>query len=423
MRFFRFVVLSIVLYFVFQDSAAWGNTKLDSKVDHALNFARQQLKKTIASLSNDTNQFPEEAILGEDLTWKTKNLNGWGSGYFPGMLWYMYEDTTDDFWKQKAQAWTISLENEKGNINHHDIGLIIGCSFGHAYRLTNDSYYRQVVVEAANSLARRFNPAVGCTRSWGKIDNDKTFTVIIDNMVCTELLFMGAKLGGQKQWYDMAVSHALKTMKNHIRSDSSTYHVVEYDPVKGGVIQKRSHQGFAEESCWARGQAWAIYGFTTTFRETGDEPFLKTAQKTADYFIDNLPKDHIPYWDFRLPDIQKAKRDTSAAAIAASGMLELSTLTKDEQASKKYFDTACSILNALCCAPYLAEGTKSPAILLQMTYGVKDATNDKIIGSWIWGDYYFVEAMMRYKQITQKQKISFIDKTIQCIHKILLQRK
>lgn len=373
----------------------------DAKVDDALNFAQKQLKRTIAELNNDSTKFPHAVRADKDSSWITTSSSAWGCGYFPGMMWYMYEITGDEFWKKNANRWTLGVEKEKYNKGAQDLGFMITSSFGNAYRLTKNKHYGEVLLETGEHFANRYNSVVGCTRSWGPNEDNKQFQVIIDNMVGTELLFTGAKIGGKKDWFDMAIKHAEKTMKNHLRSDGSTYHVVNYDPVTGVVIGKRSAQGYALESRWARGQAWAIHGFTTTARETSEGRFLQTAQKVADYFINNLPENYIPYWDFHAPNIPDEKRDTSAASIAASGLFELSTLVEDDKAKQKYFDSACKILNSLCSPPYLSEGTDTPAILLEMIETRYDARDPSVKLSCIWGDYFFVEAIVRYQKIRQ----------------------
>ena len=252
------------------------------------------------------------------------------------------------------------MEGEKNDTSSHDVGFKIFCSFGNGYRLTFDPAYRDVVIAGARSLATRYSPIVGCTRSW----NNRHFPVIIDNMMNLEILFWAARHGGDPAWYDMAVSHALKTRQNHVRADGSTYQLVDYDPNTGAVLGKETVQGYSTESTWARGQAWAVYGFTMTYREAGDTRFLDTARQVADYFIDHLPADHVPYRDFEAPNIPNEKKDSSAAAIAASGLLELSTLVTDGASRTRYREASFQILESLCSPAYLAEGTTSSGILL-----------------------------------------------------------
>jgi unsaturated chondroitin disaccharide hydrolase len=370
----------------------------------ALQFAEQQLTASVAEVV-DPWRFPRSTL--SDGSWKTETSSSWTSGFFPGCLWFQYERTSLATWRTLATRWTAEMESQKNNTSSHDVGFKIMCSFGNAYRLTLDPAYRDVVLQGAASLATRYNPAVGCTRSW----NNHHFPVIIDNMMNLEILFWAARHGGNAAWYDMAVSHALKTRQNHVRADGSTYHLVDYDPNTGAILGKETVQGYATESTWARGQAWALYGFTMTYRETGDARFLDTAQRVADYFIDHLPADHVPYWDFNAPNIPNEKKDTSAAAIAASGLLELSTWVADPAARTRYRDAGSQILSALCSTAYLAQGSTSSGILLHGVGHKPD--NTEVDVSLIYGDYYFIEALMRYQTATTAAPAAPADDALQ----------
>lgn len=358
-------------------------------IQHDLQFAAQQLNITTSKLSPKS--YPE--LTKSDGSWETSSASGWTSGFFPGALWLIYQATGDSTWLTKAQSWQAGLEGQKTSTDTHDVGFIIFSSFGNGYRLTGNDAYRQVILTAASSLAQRYNSTVGCIRSWGAIADTSNFQVIIDNMMNLELLFWAAKHGGKAEWYDMAVSHALKTMANHIRPDGSTYQLVNYNPTNGTISSKATKQGYQTETTWSRGQAWALYGFTVAYRETGDVRFLETARNAADYFISHLPADKVPYWDFQAPAIPNEPRDSSAAAIAASGLIELSQRETDAQRQARYLQAAQDILTALSSSAYLAEGTTSQAILLQGTRNKpKGAYNTGLI----YGDYYFVEALLRY---------------------------
>jgi unsaturated chondroitin disaccharide hydrolase len=361
---------------------------LDPTIQHAVQFAAQQLNATAGTLA--TNRYPSATT--STGSWSTTGASGWTSGFFPGALWLMYQQSNDPAWRTRAQTWQTALEGQKTDTSTHDIGFKIFTSFGNGYRLTGNEAYRQVLLTAAGSLAKRYDPDVGCIRSWGDISSTTEFRVIIDNMMNLELLFWASKHGGQAAWHDMAVSHALKTMANHVRSDGSTYQVINYNPTSGAIKSKSTNQGYNTESTWSRGQAWAGYGFTMAYRETGDPRLLDTARKTADYFLMHLPADQVPYWDFELPSISGQPRDSSAAAIAASGLIELSQRETDAQRSAIYLSAARNILTSLSQA-YLAEGTTSKAILLHGTQNKPDGKYDTGL---IYGDYYFVEALLRY---------------------------
>jgi unsaturated chondroitin disaccharide hydrolase len=271
-------------------------------------------------------------------------------------------------------------------------------SFGNGYRLTKDSAYHVLLIKAADSLATLYNPKVGTILSWPAMREKMNWphNTIIDNMVNLELLFWASKNGGSQNLYDMAVKHAETCMHTLVRPDYTTYHVAVFDTVDGHFIKGVTHQGLSDGSMWSRGQAWAIYGYTMCFRETGKLAFLETAQKLADVFIARLPKDGIPYWDFDDPSIPDSPKDASAAAVAASGMLELSGFVKDEMAKAKYKNAAIALLAKLSKPEYLS-GEKNQAFLLHST-GHKP-NGSEIDASIIYADYYYLEALLRLKKM------------------------
>ncbi len=363
---------------------------LNGTADQALRFAGEQLKETVAR-----NPDPEFLVRSTmpDGSWNKIKPSDWTSGFFPGLLWLLSEHSGDKEFRKWAEERTASLEGQKNNTNDHDVGFRMMSSFGNGYRITKNPAYREVLLTSAKSLASRFNPTVGCIRSWNH--GNWTFPVIIDNMMNLELLFWASKNGGDRSLYDIAVKHALTTMKNHVRPDGGTFHVVDYNKETGEVLKRQTHQGYRDDSTWSRGHAWGIYGFTMAYRETADRRFLATAMKLANYFLGHLPEDHIPYWDFQAPNIPNEPRDSSAAAIASSGLLELSSLLQGAEEAKKYHEAAISMLESLCSPRYLSRGTKLSSILQHAT-GSKAQESEVDVGL-IYGDYYFVEALMRYK--------------------------
>ncbi|HJY83612.1 MAG TPA: discoidin domain-containing protein [Candidatus Binatia bacterium] len=370
--------------------AAAKEDPFDIQLQHGWQVSEHQLSQTVVTLAPTTYPF----ITNVAGTWETTGARKWTSGFFPGSLWFLYQQTANPLWKTKAQEWQAGIESQKTNTSTHDVGFMIFTSFGNSYRLSGNDADRQVILSAAHALATRFSPTVGCLKSWESDVSD--FKVIIDNMMNLELLFWAATHGGDHTWYDMAVSHALKTIENHVRADGSTYHLVNYNPTTGAVQSRGTVQGFADESTWSRGQAWALYGFTLTYRETGDTRFLQAARMTADYFISHLPSDSVPYWDFQAPGIPHEPRDSSAAAIAASGLLELSELERDAGRQHTYLNSARNILTALASSEYLAEGTTNHAILL---HGTPNKPGGRFDLGLIYGDYYFLEALLRYRWI------------------------
>jgi hypothetical protein len=353
-----------------------------------LELARERLATTAAAVP--PGRYP--AWTGPDGIWTTTGHKAWTSGFFPGTLWLAYGATGDAGLKAEAEKRLGGLETEKRDTSGNDQGFKILGSFGNAAQLTSVDAYRQVVVRAARSLASRFVPVVGATRSWGDRSSPEV-RVIVDNLMNLELLFWASKHGGDPAWFAIARSHALRTMRDHMRSDGSTFHVVDYSPESGAVERKGTRQGHARDSTWSRGQAWAVYGFTMAYRETGDRRLLDAARRVADWFIDHLPADRVPHWDFDAPGIPNAPRDSSAAAIAASGLLELAALEPDPGRAAGYRAAAESIIASLSAAPYLAPEGTSQAILL---HGTQDFPRGNFDTGLAFGDYYFVEALGRY---------------------------
>jgi hypothetical protein len=365
---------------------AQGAASLDDTVREDLEFAEQQLRATAASVP--PNRYPATAATGG---WTTTGSRAWTSGFFPGSLWLAYGVSRDPELHALAASRLAALEGQKRDTTGNDQGFKLLNSFGHAYRLTGDDAYRRVVLRGADSLASRFSPVVGATRSWGD-RGSRDFTVIVDNLMNLELLFWASKHGGDPAWYGMALSHALRTMRDHVRRDGSTFHVVDYDPGTRRVTRKRTRQGYARGSTWSRGQAWAVYGFTMAYRESGDRRLLDAAQRTADWFIAHLPSDSVPFWDFDAPGIPNAPRDSSAAAIAASGLLELAVLDPEPARAARYADSADSIIASLSSSSYLAGGRPTQAILL---HGTQDRPRGNYDTGLVFGDYYFIEALLR----------------------------
>lgn len=383
-----------------------------SIVEQGFTRAEQQLSNQLKAVPEAT-EYPR--TIGKDGKLKVTRKNDWTEGFYPGCLWYVYEYTNKEDWKKAAIKWTESLEPLKKMTNHHDIGFLMYCSFGNAYRLTRNEAYKDVLVESARSLCTRFNEKTGCIKSWNyrKSWNGKDewfYPVIIDNMMNLELLYFATKVTGDSVYAKVANRHAETTAKNQFREDYSNYHVVNYDAETGEVLNQATCQGFSDNSAWARGQAWAIYGYTMAYRETHRQDFLDMAVHTADFWLNhpNLPEDGIPYWDFNAgqedyvpdwnydPEIFKVvPRDASAAAIVASAFLELSGYVTD---GKKYSAAAAHILKSLSSPAYLAEpGTNCNFILMHSVGSIPHG--EEIDVPLIYADYYYLEALMRYKNM------------------------
>jgi unsaturated chondroitin disaccharide hydrolase len=368
---------------------------LDSSAVAAVaGFANQQLAATAAGLSSTSSPSTTRA----DGTWETvgsTDLPGWTQGFFPGASWYAYALTGDADARTRADRWTRALEGQKTNTTTHDLGFKLLSSFGRAYEITGDPYYKGVLLTAGASLASRYDSKIGAIIccDWNP---DWHRPVVVDTMVNLELLLWGAKNGGPQAWRDMAVSHALKNLADIVRSDGSTYHVADYSTA-GALLWRGTLQGSADSSTWTRGQAWAIYGYTVLYRYTGDPRMLDAARKVTDFYLGRLGPDPVPNWDFDSPVVHK---DSSAAAAVASALFELSGFVSDPD-RQRYLDAANRMVDALASPAYLAKGTSTPSILL---HGVGNLPAGRAIDvGLIYGDYYFLEALLRLQAASAPQ--------------------
>lgn len=378
------------------------------QVEAALDYCHAQVQRTLFELkgeqgSIDYTMMPRN-IMDSLTTWHCRKVSEkeWCGGFWPGILWYDYEYTQDDRIKEEAEKFTATLKflSEMPPYDH-DLGFLMFCSYGNGYRLTQNEEYKQIILRTANRYLSLFNPKVGAFLSWPRHVGDYGgHNVIMDNMINLEMLFWASKNGGNPNLYDAAVSHADKTMKHHFRSDYTSYHVAVYDTITGNLINNCTHQGYADHSMWARGQAWAIYGYTVVYRETKDAKYLDFVQKVTDVFLINLPEDYIPYWDFNDPTLPGAPRDASAACVVASALLELSTYLSNEK-GQGYKDVAVKILENLSSSTYQC-GDSKPAFLLHST-GHKPAGSE-IDASIIYADYYYIEALNRLRKMQLNSK-------------------
>ena len=326
---------------------------------------------------------------------------GWTSGFFPGALWYMYELTGDKWWADKAIRHTEILEPAKYYTGDHDVGFMIGCSYGNGLRLTGNEAYKPIMIQAAKSLLTLYRPNAKTILSWPSSDmatrKGWIGVVIIDNMMNLELLFEVSKLTGDPTYAEVAVTHANTTMKNHYRPDYSCYHVVDYNMETGEIHTKQTAQGYADESVWSRGQAWGLYGFTMCYRYTKDPVYLAQAENIADFLLNhpNLPEDLIPYWDLECPDIPDTYRDASSASIIASALYELSGYSKN---GALYKEKADKMVESLSSAPYRPEiGTNHGVLLLSSVTSIPHGVDIDVPLNY--ADYYYLEALVRKRNI------------------------
>lgn len=390
-----------ILFFALTMTVAVGNCQIKKQrpldIDKNLNYCASQAEKTLA-LIPESQAIPRNIAPGSQ-TWNYVGYEDWTSGFWPGILWYLYEYTGEKKWKEQADKYSRYLTPLSVRpATDHDLGFQVYSSFGNGFRLTKNKEYKDIILKASDTLATLYNPRVGTILSWPGMVKEKNWphNTIIDNMINLEMLFDASKIGGGRSLYDMAVKHAETTMKNQFRKDNSVYHVVVYDTVSGKKIKAVTHQGYSDSSMWARGQGWAIYGYTMVYRETKDPKFLDFAHKVTKVYLDRLPKDLIPYWDFDAPDLAKQPRDASAAALAASGLIELSTFTKDPVLAKKYVEKAQAMLAELSSERYQS-GAANPAFLLHSTGHYPNKS--EIDYSIIYADYYYIEALLRLKKL------------------------
>lgn len=356
----------------------------------AMHDAEATVNRALSKLPS-TSQYPE--YTGPGGSWVTKEPSWWTSGFWPGIIWQIYEFNRSGAWLIRARQWTAGLATQQYNTTTHDIGFMLYCSFGQGYRLTGDLSYRDVLVTGAGSLHSRFSPVVGGTRSWswGSWHGNNRFTIIVDNMMNLELLFRASNMpDGNATWFDDALTHAHTTIRDHIRPDGGSWHAVVYDQRDGSVLEKRTYQGWNDDSTWSRGQAWLIYGLVLTYRETGDSAVLDAAIRSIAYFTSRLPDDHVPFWDFQAPGIPDTSRDTTAAAITASALLELATLQGDGIDHQRYWNQGVKMLRSLRDN---YRNHDHDAILDQGTIFFLNNLRDTGV---VYGDYYFIEGLMRY---------------------------
>lgn len=376
--------LSVFVSCKLQKTTFNSKENLESRYHKILGYKPDSLSfpRSFSIVKNEINKVPSK---------------DWTSGFFAGNLWQLYELTNNSQYKELAQKWTAFIEKEKVNDKTHDMGFKVFCSFGQGLKHNpNNQSYKDIIVKSSQTLSTRFNDTVGSIRSWDFNKENWNFPVIIDNMMNLEMLFEATKISKDSSFHKIAVKHANTTLKNHFRQDYSCFHVLDYNPKTGDVRMKVTHQGFNDSSSWARGQGWAIYGFTMAYRYTQDKRYLNRAEATANFFLNhkNLPEDGIPYWDFNDPSIPNAPRDVSAATVVSSAFVELYLYTKN----KKYLDYSKKIINTLETSAYILEPTFNAPFILKHSTGnwpKKDEIDEPIV----YGDYYYLETLLRLKAL------------------------
>lgn len=349
----------------------------------ALDYSVDRIKKTLQTAEG----YPHATQAGK---WAYLPTGGWTGGFWPGRLWLAFIARGDEHLQDGAREWCVRLAPREFDTTTHDLGFLFYPSFVTGYRLTGEKALRYGALAAAETLTRRFNEKGRFLQAWGGLrDPSRRGRTIVDTMMNLDLLFWATAQTGEARFAEIAIAHAETCQTHHVRPDGTTAHVYDFDPETGREIGQNTHQGYSPTSCWARGQAWAMYGFATVFRRTGDVRFLETARALSDWFLAHLPADHVPYWDFDAPDIPDDVRDSSAAAIAACGLLDLAASAQ----LPSYQEAALEILTSLA-THYTSRGfPEEEGILLHAT-GAKPLGKEIDI-SLTYGDYYFVEGLLR----------------------------
>lgn len=384
-------------------------------IETNVDFAAKQMHQLLNNIGEpDGKNYPRTTDRQGNLV--CTSIHDWTPGFFSGGLWYLYELTGDKKWEKQAEKWTWPLESHQYFKGNHDIGFMMYCSYGNAQRLSPQEKYENILVESANSLCTRFYAPVQAIESWDyrkAWDGSEWFyPVIIDNMMNLELLFYASRVTGDRKYYDVAVAHANTTLKYHFRDDHSSYHVVNYDTITGKPLHRQTCQGYSDNSTWSRGQAWAVYGYTMMYRETKNETYLKAAQNFAGYFLGHLPEDLVPLWDFNAGQegfhpngnsyatINRDNvRDASAAAIVCSALFELGELSKN----KMYTQKAVEMLKSLSSPGYRAPlGENGGFLIMHCTGSLPHKAEIDV--PLIYADYYYLEALTRYKRLLMQDK-------------------
>ena len=387
-----FVLLFVLAQMSFGQTASSKNT-MSKIIQDNFAFAAKQYQYLKANTPDSVMPRSYVNATGKSVTSDTK---WWCSGFYPGTLWYLYAYTKDENIRKEAEKRLGILEKEKYYTGNHDLGFMMYCSFGTAYKYTNNPAYKDVVAIAAKSLSTRYRPQIKSIQSWNSRDILKC-PVIIDNMMNLELLHWVSDHGGDPVFKEIAVTHANTTIANQFRPDNSSVHVVDWDLNTGTVLKKITWQGAADSSAWSRGQTWGFYGYTMMYRFTKNKTYLAQAKKIARFLLSHprLPMDKVPYWDFDAPGIPNVPRDASSAAIMASALLELGQYTTGAE-KKEYIETAETILMSLSSEAYRAKLGQNGGFILMHSVGSLPHKSE-VDAPLTYADYYFIEGLTRYK--------------------------
>ncbi len=364
-----------------------------AKVEAALNEAYKKIDKLIEQVGY---KFPNE--YSKNNVYETvENTFGWGNGFWSGILWHAYQLTGNEKYKEvmlgQIPSYTKRI-TEKIGVNHHDMGFLYSLSCVAAYKLTGNEEAKNAAIMAADHLTTRYRECGGFIQAWGNVNDPKDNRLIIDCLLNIPLLYWASEVTGDPKYDKIAWTHFNTTIGVCCRPDASTYHTYYFDPETGAPVKGVTHQGAFDESAWARGQAWGIYGpmLTRTYKES--DGAMQVFKATSSYFLNNLPSDYVPFWDLCFKDGSTEPRDTSSAAIACCGMLEaIKYMANDDPLRAIYVNAVNRIMNALIDGYTSKDCPESNGILMHQTYALPQGIG--IDEHNIWGDYFFIEALHR----------------------------
>ncbi|KLT63606.1 glycoside hydrolase family 88 protein [Pedobacter sp. BMA] len=387
------LIFSLLLFSGVTSSAQKTAVKpMAQLIDEEFRFATSQYKVLARNITpgKTPQSYQDGKPINKEITW-------WCSGFYSGSLWYIFEQTKDVAIKKQAEEALKLIEPNQTYTGNHDLGFMMYCSFGNAYRITGKPEYKAIINRSAESLASRYHEPVKAIQSWNK-SKYWEYPVIIDNMMNLEMMNWVSDQGGDPKYKEISINHANTTLKNHFRPDFSSYHVIDYNPETGAVRRKATWQGAADCSAWSRGQGWALYGYIMMYRFTKNEAYLAQARGIAKFILNhpNLPADKIPFWDFDAQGIPYAKRDASAGALIASALLELGQYTPEDE-TKTYKAAAETMIYSLSTDAYRAKPGTNGGFLLMHSTGAYPL-NIEIDVPLIYADYYYLEALARYKK-------------------------
>ena len=359
--------------------------RLTVKLQEALTFAGQQVRGTVERYPDFYPMYTQAGC------WKHEGeaWTHWCDGFLPGILWLLHRHTGEAWYGQQAERYSRPLEPRQHDRNVHDLGFIFMSSHHHWYRLTGKSALRDVLIQAGRTMGLRFRRPGRYLCSF--IGPESLF---IDIMMNVGIIFYAARETQDQALHQIAMDHCLTTRRVLVRGDGSTAHEGIFDLATGELLRQSTHQGYRGDSCWSRGLTWSLYGFGIAYRYAGDRRFLETAELNADFYIEHRPDHGVPPWDFDAPAHQGRQPDSSAAAIAASGLLDLAEFTASRAKSRLYRDTAFRILDTLTGEEYLADRTPGwEGILKHGVYHIPKGLG--VDESVMWGEYFFVEALIK----------------------------